>query len=221
MKQKKEWLSLIIGIAGTMLGLCAVTAFTRLVLMSLPLVARMISMIVVYWFIAIVPVLIIMVKKEKWTDYGFQKERQGTQILVGIILAIAMSCIGTLLPHLLGVGEWVDNGKRYQELWKFIYEFFYCILAIGFVEELVFRGFIFHKIKNISQKDSVAVIGSSVLFGVFHIFGGNPIQLVCTACIGALFCFFKLKIKNCSLLSLIIAHGIYDFLITVWASLLL
>ncbi len=183
---KKEWLSLIIGIAGTILGLCAVTAFSRLVLMSLPLVARMISMIVVYWLIAIV-----------------------------------MSCIGTLLPHLLGVGEWVDNGKRYQDLWKFIYEFFYCILAIGFVEELVFRGFIFHKIKNISQKDSVAVICSSVLFGVFHIFGGNLIQMVCTACIGLLFCFFQLKIKNCSLLSLIIAHGVYDALISVWASILL
>jgi uncharacterized membrane protein YjjP (DUF1212 family) len=36
------------------------------------------------------------------------------------------------------------------------------------------------------------------------------------AFIGALFCLFRLKIKNCSLLSLIIAHGIYDALIVVW-----
>ena len=54
-----------------------------------------------------------------------------------------------------------------------------------------------------------------------HIFSGNIMQLALTTVIGALFCFFRLKIKNCTTLSLIICHGVYDAMISVWASTLL
>ena len=129
-----------------------------------------------------------------------------------------MSLVLTLVPHLTGGGAYVDSGKRYTYLWQFAYEFLYCIAAVGIVEEFIFRGFIYNKI---SGNDIAAVIGSSVLFGLFHILGGNIVQMIITAFIGAFFCLCRLKIKNCSLLSLIIAHGIYDALITVWASVLL
>ncbi len=39
--------------------------------------------------------------------------------------------------------------------------------------------------------------------------------------IGVFFCVCRLKIKNCSTLVLIIGHGVYDALITVFASVLL
>ena len=61
-----------------------------------------------------------------------------------------MPVLLTLIPHLIGFGEFVDSGKRYKYLWQFIYEFFYCIFAIGLVEEFVFRGFIFEKIKRVA-----------------------------------------------------------------------
>ncbi|MGN0608288.1 MAG: CPBP family intramembrane glutamic endopeptidase [Oscillospiraceae bacterium] len=221
MSRKKEWISLTVGFLGAMLGLYGVVSFNRYVLMSLPLGLRMAMMIVIYWLIALIPIIMALVNKEKLNDYGFTKEKIGTQIVTGAVIGIAMSLVLTLLPHLFGFGEYVDNGKRYQFIWQFVYEFIYCILAIGFVEEFVFRGFIYEKIKSISQKDMTAVIGSSVLFGVFHLFGGNIVQLFVTACIGAFFCFCRAKIKSCTILSLIIAHGIYDALITVWASTLL
>ena len=104
---------------------------------------------------------------------------------------------------------------------QFLYEFFYCIFAVGFVEEYVFRGFAYEKIKRVSQKNILAILGSSVLFGVFHLFSGNIVQMLMTACIGAFFCFCRLKIKNCSTLSLIVGHGVYDALITFWASALI
>jgi hypothetical protein len=53
------------------------------------------------------------------------------------------------------------------------------------------------------------------------VFNGNLFQVFMTAGIGALFCFCRLKIKNCSTLSLVIAHGVYDAMITVWANALL
>lgn len=100
----------------------------------------------------------------------------------------------TLLPHLFGFGEYVDSGKRYKYLWQFLYEFFYCIFAIGLVEEFVFRGFVYKKVKSISQKDMIAILGSSVLFDIFHLFSGNMIQMLMTVCIGAFFFFFSASV---------------------------
>ena len=221
MSKKKEWLCLIVGFLGAMLGLYGVAAFNQFVLMSLPLGLRMVSVLLIYWLIALIPIIVMLVNKDKLVDYGFSKDKKKFQIIVGILIGVAMSFILTLIPHLFGFGEYVDSGKRYKYLWQFIYEFFYCIAAVGFVEEFVFRGFVYEKIKSINQKDMIAIIGSSVLFGVFHLFSGNIVQMIMTACIGAFFCFCRLKVKNCSTLSLIIGHGVYDALITVWASTLL
>lgn len=218
MSKKKEWICLIVGFLGAMLGLYGVVSFNQLVLMSLPLGLRMVSMLLIYWLIALIPIIVMLVNKDKLVDYGFSKDKKKFQIIVGILIGVAMSFILTLIPHLFGFGKYVDSGKRYKYLWQFIYEFFYCIFAVGFVEEFVFRGFVYEKIKIISQKDMIAIIGSSVLFGVFHLFSGNIVQMIMTACIGAFLCFCRLKVKKCSTLSLIIGHGIYDALITVWSS---
>lgn len=219
-ERKKELLSLVIGYPGVLLGTYGVISFHKFVLISLPLWLRMVSMIVIYWLIALVPIIVMLVCKDKFSDY-WSNDRIGRQILAGVLIGAAMSLVLTLVPHFVGFGAYVDNGKRYTYLWQFAYEFLYCIAAVGLVEEFIFRGFIYNKIKKISGNDIAAVIVSSVLFGLFHILNGNIVQMIMTALLGALWCLCRLKIKNCTLLSLIIAHGIYDALITVWASVFL
>lgn len=221
MDKKKEIFSLIIGFLGAMLGIFGVVIFNQYILMSLPLAFRMIMMIVAYWIPAVVPFIIMLRNKKPLSDYGFCKEHIFRQILIGLALGLAMSLVFTLVPHLSGYGEYVDSGKRYKFLWHFIYEFVYCIIAVGFTEDLVFRGFMYEKIKGVFGSEAVAVIGSSILFGLFHILGGDIGQMLVTGFLGILFCLCRKKIKDCSTLSLIIMHGIYDALITVWASCLL
>lgn len=221
MNKKKEWICLIVGFLGAMLGLYGVVAFNQFVLMSLSLGLRMITMLLIYWLIALVPIILMFTIKDKLLAYGFSNDKICSQIIVGILIGITMSLILTLIPHLLGFGNFVDSGKRYKYLWQFFYEFIYCIFTIGFVEEFVFRGFIYEKIHRISQKNIIAIIGSSILFGIFHLFSGSIVQMLMTSCIGAFFCFCRLKIKNCTTLSLIIGHGLYDALITVWVSIFL
>lgn len=222
MKRKRnERIALTAGVAGAMAGLYGVISFNRSVLGTLPLAWRMVSMIPVYLLIALIPGIIMLLQGNRFADYGFTKQGILRQILAGLGVGVLMSCALTLLPHLLGFGACVDNGKRYRYLWQFAYEFVYCVCAVGFAEEFVFRGFVYQKLRSISAGESVAVIGSSALFGLFHLFGGNGVQMVMTACIGALLCCCRLKVKSCSTLSLIVAHGVYDALITVWASLLL
>lgn len=221
MEKKKNIANLIIGFIGVMLSILGINMFNTYVLMSLPLIGRMIVRIVFYWLIALVPVILMVFNKEKLYEVGFLKKKVIVQIIVGIGIGLVMSAILTMIPHLVGFGEWVDDGRRYKYLWQFVYEFFYCIVAVSATEEFVFRGYLYKKAKDSFGSDCWAVIISSVMFGLFHIFCGNIIQVFMTMFIGALFCLFRLKIKHCTLLSLIIAHGIYDALITVFASALL
>ncbi|MDE5855044.1 MAG: CPBP family intramembrane metalloprotease [Ruminococcus sp.] len=216
MEKRKNIIGLIIGVLGSMLALYGVISFNKFVLMSLPLAVRMIMSIIVYWLIAVIPIVVMLINKDKLSDYGFSKEKLFIQIITGIILGFTMSFILTLIPHLVGFGEYVSNGKQYKYLWQFVYEFIFCILAVGCVEEYVFRGFMYSKAKSIFRRDIMSIIVSSVLFGFFHLFSGNIVQMIMTTLIGATLCIFRNKIKDCSTLSLIIAHGIYDALITVW-----
>ncbi len=220
--KKKEWIGLMAGFAGIMLGCYVLTLFNRYVIMTLPLVVRVVAMLVTYWICVVTPAILILWLKDGFTEHGFSRDRVFAQIMIGLALGAVMSVVLTLIPHLLGFGAYVDNGRRYKYLWQFIVEFAYFIFAVAAVEEICFRGFIYTRIKRISKgNDYAAIIVSSLLFGLFHIFSGNILQLVLTTLIGALFCLFRLKIKHCTTLSLIICHGIYDAMISVWASTLL
>lgn len=214
--RKKTILHLIIGTAGAYACLLAVNLLNQIIVASCSIGWRMVLMIAAYWLIAVIPLILMISAKNKPADYGFSKEKIGLQIVLGIIIGLCMSFVLTLIPIFAGKGDWVDNGHNYTKLWQFIYDFVYFITAVGFTEEFVFRGFIFSKAKKLGGS-TTAVIVSSVLFGLFHFLSGNVIQLFTTGFIGVILCLCREKIKGCTLLSVILAHGIYDALITVWA----
>ena len=209
-------IQIVIAIIGVVAGLLGVYAFYQYVLMNLPLVVRMILLIVTYLSIALVPFCIVLFNKDKWSDYGFSKKKIGYQVLIGLGIALCMSFVFTVIPHLAGKSDWVNNQKQYQYMWQFVYDFVNCIFAIALVEEFVFRGFFYKKLETLFGSAIGAIIGSSVLFGLFHFLGGNIVQILLNGIIGAIFCICRVKIKNCTLLSVVIAHGVYDALITVW-----
>lgn len=230
MKNKRTVIEIILAAVWVWAALYGVICFNRYVLMSLPLAARMAAMVLSLLAVAAGPVLIAALAGDKPADFGFAKNAVGMQLLWGVILGAAMSLVLTLPFHLFGLGDFVDSGKRYTEAWQFAYEFFYCIAAVGLSEEVIFRGFFYNRFARFArgmcgthgtrgtQSVVLPVALSSVLFGFYHIFGVNPIQIVTTAALGVLFCILRLKIKNCSTLSLIIAHGIYDAMICVWSA---
>lgn len=218
MSSRKEWFNLIVGFSGALLGTFGVLMINSNVLTTLPGLPRIILYLADYWLVALVPLVLMYLNKEKMRDYLTGEGKIALQVLAGIGIGLAMSFILTLIPHLAGFGDYVDNGSRHDKVIEFVIEFIYFVFSVSFVEEFVFRGFIFKRLKNITGNDVISLIVSSVLFGLLHIFQGNIIQILITAFIGAFLCFCRLKIKTCSLLSLIIAHGIYDFLISFLAS---
>ena len=187
--------------------------------MSFSLPVRMILMIVTQWLLFLVPAILMIVNKENLGDIGFKKKKILPQIGIGVLIGFSMSLVLTVLPIMLGFKDMIGR-ISYTETWKFVYQFIYAILGVALAEELVFRGYIFHKLLKIKNSKWLAIIISSLLFGLFHIFNGNIIQVFMTAFLGFLFCIFREKIKGCTMISLIIAHGVYDAMIVLWVSIL-
>ena len=93
--------------------------------------------------------------------------------------------------------------------------------AVALTEEFIFRGFLYQKLHALSGSHLAAILVSSLAFGLFHIFGGSLVQVAMTSLIGLALCLVRHKVRNCTTLSLINGHGVYDFLITVWVNVFL
>lgn len=95
-----------------------------------------------------------------------------------------------------------------------------CMLCVGFLEEVIFRGFLFVAIAKNNIKSAIVI--SSVTFGIGHIinlfngsgmsFINNLCQIVFAIAIG--FLFVTLFYRGKSLLSCIIAHSSINILAT-------
>jgi len=218
-KAEASFVQLLIAVFGTFVVVFGLFIFNQHLLMSFPLPLRMILMIVTQWLLFLLPGILMIVNKEKFSDIGFRKEKIPMQIGIGVLLAFSMSLVLTALPIILGFKDMVGN-TVYTQAWKFVYQFIYAIFGVALAEELIFRGYIFNKILKIKNSKWLAIIISSFLFGLFHIFSGNVIQVFMTAFLGLIFCISREKIKGCTLLSLIIAHGVYDAMIVIWVSIL-
>ena len=218
-KFKSSLIQLLIAVAGVYLTVFGIRLFNQYLLMSFSLPMRIVLTIVTQWLLLLVPGILMLVNGEKPAGLGFTKDKLLRQIGIGVGIAAAMSLVFTVLPIVFGFRDMVGS-TSFKYAWQFVYEFFYCILGVALAEEIVFRGYIFKKLLEIKSSRWLAILVSSVLFGIFHVFGGSWIQVLMTAVLGLIYCFFREKIKACTLLSLIIAHGVYDALIVLWISIL-
>ena len=120
MSKRKEILDIVLCYIGTMLGVLAVRFFNVYVMMSIPLIPRMAVIIAMYWVIALAAIIITLIRKEPAKTYGFFKNMMLIQIGIGAAVAIVMSVVFTLVPHLAGFGQFFDTGNRYEYLWQYI-----------------------------------------------------------------------------------------------------
>lgn len=90
------------------------------------------------------------------------------------------------------------------------------ILFVGIGEEIVFRGYIQNQFTVWLKKCKwLAPLIAALLFGIWHVINGSIAQVIFTTLIGCVFGYAKHYIKYCSLLSVITAHGLYDFSLVI------
>ncbi len=158
----------------------------------------------------IIPLIVfILMKKEGMTinEIGFYKGKWINQILIGFGMAALLVCTIYVIPSYL-LGKLIVQSSINMNVETLIY-----LISVSVAEEILFRGYIYEKINKINKSEWSAIFISSFIFGIFHVFGSDVFQIISAIIMGMFICICKLKIKNCTLLSLILAHAMYDFIV--------
>ena len=167
------------------------------------------------WWITLIPILLLMRRdKEKPRDIGFTKANIPQQVLVGVIIGIVTSVSLSGIVTLFGQRESLFGFTvgNIPGAWTLLNDFLLTVITVALVEEILFRGYLFKKLIDINNSRWLAIIGTSVLFGFFHIFNGGIQFIFMPIMMGLIYCLCKDKIKHCSLLALIIAHALHNTL---------
>lgn len=216
---KKKTEHLLLAVLLQFCIMAALVKFQQSVFMSLPLAVRAVLSVVLQWLLLFVPIAFMKRDKISLTDIGISKIHLAAQIFAGFILGISMSLIFTVLPILAGYKTMVGS-TSYTHAWQFCYQFIYMIFGVAMAEEVFYRGFLFKRLMDVSHSKYCAVLVSSVVFGLSHLFSGSMLQAVTTSVLGIFFCVCRDKIKPCTTISLILAHGIHNALITLFVAIL-
>jgi hypothetical protein len=111
---------------------------------------------------------------------------------------------------------------KYSSVWVLLFYLIYDFLFVGFGEEFIFRGYFIQRLAVATKSDLFAIIFSSLLFGFWHFPRGHDVlQVIMTSLIGLFYGLSKYKIKNCSTVSVSVAHGLHDAAIALLSYFLL
>ncbi len=176
---------------------------------------------IIVWWVILLPVIALM-RGEKITprDIGFTKKNLPMQVVGGIAGGVITSALILTIPALLGHLRFFYGRVDGVTVPGVAIEILLCVLGVGMVEECIFRGYIYRKLLDAKDSKWLAILVSSVLFGLSHILNGNPIQIVMTTVLGIIWSIGRARIPNFTLLSLVIAHGLHDALLPVVAVIL-
>ena len=136
------------------------------------------------------------------------KRRMWLQILIGLVIAAVLCLLFWIIPILCG--DTLPHTEPTAE--NLILGAVQNILFVGVGEEIVCRGYIQNQFQIWLKKCKwLAPLIAAVIFGLWHIINGDLEQVLVATVVGCVFGYSKYLFKDCSLLSVIIAHGFYDF----------
>lgn len=138
------------------------------------------------------------------------KNNLGLQILIGVGIAILLCFFIGILPILCGTS--LIGSHSDMSVGDLLLAAMQDIFFVGVGEEIVFRGYVQNQFSIwLKKRKWLAPLIAAVFFGLWHIINGSLIQVLFTTVIGCVFGYAKYFIKDCSLLSVMVAHGLYDF----------
>jgi len=145
-----------------------------------------------------------IMKKSKFSfqDFGFRKFK--AEVWIAVIV------VSELVPFLNGITD--KDGFSAQ----YVFILLLLVIAVGFCEELIFRGLIF---KYLSAKGlKVAILGSSILFGIGHLANLASDHNLLLVSIQIVFAFLfglvcaEIVAKTKSIIIPIVWHATHDFI---------
>lgn len=146
----------------------------------------------------------------KHFDFGNWKQ------YVFALIPCAVTVGAVLVCYAFGINLF---GQSQFAVSALVYDLLFYYLVIGPAEELIFRVYIQEALADMLPKAKwVSVIIASLMFGFWHLITDfNLFKVLVTAIIGGVFGAFKYRFENCTYLSVAIAHGSHDFLMSLFA----
>lgn len=118
-------------------------------------------------FISVIPIFILKhIRKQSFTSLGIKINNVPKSIALGVLFALPL-----VLPVLI---SGFIKGTSFTDIEDMIWTFIYFLVCIGFVEELVFRGFIQTRIRGIIKGKWMSIMIVGVMFAMIHI----PFQML-------------------------------------------
>ena len=167
-----------------------------------------------YKFVVALPAVIgFLIQKRKIKDV-FSNNRHFWKY--SLVILLITSCVATGYTLLFYCFNPVDTGDmefQMPKAYTIIYYLVTDILVTGLLEEFVFREFVLGTLNEITGHKGVpeAVI-SAVIFGLVHLVNGNWEQVAFATFLGLVLGITKQKYKDCTFLSCVLAHGMYNFI---------
>ena len=129
---------------------------------------------------------------------------------MGSVLAV---CILAVYDNIRGYGNPGDGFDNVEQVVKIVVRQFFFTAP---TEEFIYRVGIQEELERLLEKYKfIAPLVSSVLFGLYHIICGTWTQVLIAIVTGLVFGYAKAYIKKCTYLTVVIAHGVYNCLVTM------
>jgi membrane protease YdiL (CAAX protease family) len=134
------------------------------------------------------------------------------QVKLIMLLLAGAGIVITGLTYLLAPELFLALPLAKPHIWIFVM-LLYPILA-AYPQEIIFRGFFFHRYRKLFPNPVIMVLVSSISFGLAHIFYGNWLGPVLSGIGGVLFGYRYLK--SDTVVAAGLEHGLWgDFLFTI------
>lgn len=175
----------------------------------------LVGVLAYFIFGAILIFYVRKMEKAPLSSLGLKKIRF-TDIVKGLLLGICMF-IAQQIPLLILKMDYSAYAMAPDPFYIIVMPL-YCFFCVGFVEELIFRGFILQKTLAVCHSKTVSILINILLFYAVHFFPAMRFSFgeFYSIAVNVLFLsiyFFKSKDKT--LIPLIVAHGFYDTLTSV------
>jgi len=206
-KNIKEKQLFLVGIIIFMIT-CILSIVNRCQMSTFVRMAFMISNYLIITLVVIITVLFI--EKRNFNSLGFTKSKIVKQLFIGFSIFFILS-LATIVPLIIGINKISVLNFKPKNITILLFFMIYDIICVGFGEEIIFRGYFLSRMKEVANSKVLAIFLSSIFFGIWHFpFNLDIFQVITASIIGIIFAFLKTKLKNCSTLSLSIAHGLND-----------
>lgn len=168
----------------------------------------------------VIPIMLLFYKRDKKRQFYLEERPAKFYLIDYIVIALLAMASCLALNNLISVSDITKYSKTYQQVSEALFNsnVLFVIIVVGIfapiVEELVFRGLIYKRLKEY-KTPLFAMILSSFLFGLYHM---NIVQGIYAFLLGLILSYLMEKYKSVKAPALAhIAANICSVVLTEWS----